>query len=92
MAALRWSQFLFILIFIAFVISQILIPILLGTLWFPIFRSKQLKLDKKKALLEQELEEAYIESEIKDLEEQLADERDALKSEPIKPKSKEFIN
>lgn len=60
---------LLILLAAAFVLTQCLIPTLLGTHWFPMFRSKRKELLEQLELAREEEEEKKIAEELKHIKE-----------------------
>jgi len=71
MFLLTWLQFIFIALLIAFGITQMILPIVSGRKMFPMFRAKRNEIEEKIVDLHEELYDANLEREARELAGQL---------------------
>lgn len=79
---LRIIELAIVFLMVAFVATQIGIPIMCGTLWFPSFRWKAKALERLRAEARESVEEAEIASETEAIKEE---------AERKRPKKKEVV-
>lgn len=71
MLAMRLFGMLFIVFAIAFIVTQVLIPILMGTKLFPVFRKSTLAIQGQLAEVREQLNEQALKDELAKLKAQL---------------------
>ena len=71
MFLLTWMQYIVIALFVAFGITQMILPIISGRKMFPMFRAKRNELEEKIVDLNEELHDVDLEKEAKELATQL---------------------
>lgn len=64
-------QFIFVALFVAFMITQVIVPIIKGSPLFPMFRTKRNELMAKVSDLKEDLEDENLAEEAKKLEKKL---------------------
>jgi fatty acid desaturase len=93
MAALLFFRLLLIVLGLAFVITQVLAPLLTGTILFPMFRKSRTALLAEKQEVTAQLDDTELESTVVSLKQKLAERQAALhptsvETAPTQPEQK----